>query len=374
MLNVEADYHQNQMPPKAPLKPLLVRAFSGEPIERPPVWLMRQAGRYMHEYQAVRQKTDFMTLCKTPALAAEVSMQPILAFGMDAVIVFSDILPPAEAMGLALTFGDKGPCFPNALLPDQVASLRIPEPEADLGFMLETLKILRRELSSPEHQDRALIGFAGAPWTLATYMIEGAIASEKGRHLHKTKAWLYNRPSVLHALLEKLALTIGRYLIAQIHAGAQAVQLFDTWAGHLSAREYAEFALPYQRRVISAVRQAHPEIPVIMYARGMRGCLPLLTQSGATVLSLDEFSDLSESRSALDANGFADLALQGNLDPVALWQADPERLTELTKQTLASGGSRRYGFNLGHGVLQYTPRDHVARVVDTAQAFRWQAP
>ncbi|MEB3245093.1 MAG: uroporphyrinogen decarboxylase [Vampirovibrionales bacterium] len=355
-------------PPAGPdnTQPLLIRALSGQhAIERPPVWLMRQAGRYMHEYQAVRAKADFMTLCKTPELAVEVSMQPIKAFDMDASIVFSDILPPAEAMGLKLIFNDAGPCFPEPLKPDGLSQLRIPDPKADLGFMLETLKLLRAELP----REKALLGFAGAPWTLATYMIEG----QTSRHLHQIKSWLYNAPRTLTQLLAMLSETVARYLIAQIEAGAQALQLFDTWAGQLHPETYQQFVLPYQQQVIAAVKAAHPGVPVILYARGSRGLLPLLARSGATVLSLDEHTDLGATHQWLVENQMSHVALQGNLDPVMLWQASAQTVAQAARQIAQTGmalnAGKGYGFNLGHGILPKTPRENVQRVIEAIKSM-----
>lgn len=331
--------------------PRLVRACRRETLDRPPVWLMRQAGRYMSEYQAVRQKVGFLDLCKNPELAAEVSLQPYRAFGMDAVIMFSDILIPPEAMGQEVVFGDGGPKFPNPLQSaSDVDRLIIPDPVEKTGFVMDILRKLRLELS--HDPDTALIGFAGAPWTLATYMIEGG----GSRHFAKIKGMMYDAPEVLHRLLGKLSETVSLYLNAQIEAGAQAVQLFDTWGGILSAEEYRQFILPYHQQIISNLNRK--QAPVILYVNNSRGLLPLMAEADPDVISIDPLTSITEARQIL-GSGFA---LQGNLDSVALFSA-PDVLAPKVQSVLREGGNQGYIFNLGHGILPPTPVDNVRLLV-----------
>ncbi len=334
--------------------PRLVQACHKIPLDRPPIWMMRQAGRYLPEYQAIRDKVAFLGLCKNPELAAEVSLQPLRRFGMDGVIMFSDILIPVEAMGVPLEFTEKGPHLPQTIQSQHdIERLIIPDPIEKTGFVMETLRLLQHELStSPEV---ALIGFAGAPWTLASYMLEGGVS----RNFTETKAFLYNEPALMHQLLEKIAQTVTIYLQAQMEAGAQVVQLFDSWAGTVSEETYQEFILPYQQQVISGLKST-TEVPVILYVNGSRGLLPLLKQSGADVISVDWQTSLSQARQILGS----DVALQGNLDPNALFTR-PDVLKPIVEAMLVEGGSQGYIFNLGHGVLPKTPIENVKLVVDT---------
>ena len=235
---------------------LMIRAARGEAVERTPVWMMRQAGRYLPEYRAVRGQTEFLTLCKTPELAVEVSLQPYRILGVDAVIMFSDILIPVEAMGQEVTLTEKkGPQLPEPIRTrSQVDRLIVPDPIEKTGFVMEILQILRRELDG----GIPLIGFAGAPWTLAAYMVEGG----GSKSYAEIKRMMFAEPKTLHALLDKIADTVILYLNAQIAAGAQIVQLFDSWAGELSPTDYAEFALPYERKIFAALnREGHLAAP-----------------------------------------------------------------------------------------------------------------
>jgi uroporphyrinogen decarboxylase len=336
----------------SPKSPRLVRACRKEKLDRPPVWLMRQAGRYMPEYRAIREKVGFLELCKSPDMAAEVSLQPYHAFGMDGVIMFSDILVPPEAMGMEVVFGDAGPTFPNPLQNTaDIDRLIVPDPVEKTGFVMELLRKLKTELSnSPE---TALIGFAGAPWTLATYMVEGG----GSKHFAKIKGLMYESPEALHRLLGKLSETISLYLNAQIEAGAQVVQLFDTWGGILSAEEYRRFILPYHRQIIDSLQR--DQAPVILYVNNSRGLLPLMAEAGPDVISVDPLSSISEARNILGSR----FALQGNLDPVALF-AQPETLKPMVQSLLLEGGNQGYVFNLGHGILPPTPVENVRLLVD----------
>ncbi len=333
--------------------PLLLRAAQGEVLERPPVWLMRQAGRYMAEYQAIRGKTNFLTLCKTPDLAVEVSLQPYRAFGMDAVIMFSDILIPPEAMGLPLEFNEKGPVLPEPLkTPADLKRLHIPDPQTETPFVLEILRTLRAELP-PEV---ALLGFAGAPWTLAAYMIEGGVS----KNYTQLKQWMHNEPEALHRLLGMLTETVTVYLQAQVAAGAQVVQLFDTWAGIVPASVYREWILPYERQIIQAI-----PAPVTLYVNGSAHLLADMATSGAAIISVDWLTPLDEARRLVGPGP----VLQGNLDPNTLF-ARPEVLKPQVQQMVETGMAQGpYIANLGHGVLPKTPVENVRLFVDTVQQF-----
>jgi len=334
--------------------PRLVRACRGEALDRPPVWLMRQAGRYMPEYQAIRGNIKFMDLCKNVDLAVEVSLQPYKAFGMDGVIMFSDILTIPNAMGMDLHFSEgKGPIFSEPIRHvDQVAKLPIPDPHKDISYVPEILGRLKKELASDPAT--ALIGFSGSPWTLAAYMIEGG-SSKNFTHL---KTWMLTQPDALHTLLDKLAKSVIIYLNAQIEAGAQVVQLFDTWAGILSREEYTEFVLPYHRQILQTLKR--DQAPAILYVNNSRGLLDLMQQAGPDVISVDTTTSLTEARKILGSN----IPLQGNLDSNALF-ADAQTLTRLVTELCDEGGNQNYIFNLGHGILPTTPVENVRLLVDT---------
>lgn len=338
--------------------PRLIRACFGETLDRPPVWLMRQAGRYLPEYQAIRQQVDFLTLCKTPDLAVEVSLQPYRIFGMDGVILFSDILVPAEAMGMRLEFTDKGPCFPEPLRSKaMIDKLCIPDPEEKTGFVMDIVRRLRQALRS--NSEAALIGFAGAPWTLASYMIEGGVS----RNFTGLKAWMYNDPETLHTLLHKLAETVILYLNAQIAAGVQVVQLFDTWAGILAESEYRTFILPYQQQVIQGISRRN--VPVILYVNGSAHLLEAMAETGPDVISVDALTPLDVARQRVSEIN-PNIVLQGNLDPNILF-ARTEIVRQKVTDMLSLGGNQGYICNLGHGVLPETPRESVTCMIETVK-------
>jgi uroporphyrinogen decarboxylase len=340
--------------------PRLVKSCLGEQLDRPPVWLMRQAGRYMPEYRAIREKTGFLDLCKNPDLAAEVSLQPYHAFGMDAVIMFSDILIPPEAMGLEVVFGNGGPTVTNPIRHvADIHQLIIPDPMERMGFVPALLGKLRQALL--DNPETALIGFSGAPWTLATYMIEGG----GSRHFSYIKGMLFEQPEALKQLLDKISETVILYLNAQIEAGAQVLQLFDTWAGILSVQQYQTFVLPFHQKIIRALKRVNPQgqtVPIVLYVNNSRGLLPLMAQAGADVISLDTTTSVTEARKILGAK----TVLQGNLDPVALFSPQPV-LEVLTKTLLQEGGNQRHIMNLGHGILPQTPVENVRLFVDTVK-------
>lgn len=329
-----------------------MRACRREPVRRTPVWFMRQAGRYMPEYRAIKERATFLEMCKTPDLAVEVTLQPIRALGVDAAILFSDILIPVEAMGVEIEFAP-GPHIRNPVrTPADVEALRVPDPTAAVPFVLEAVRRLRGELPPTV----PLIGFCGAPWTLANYVVEGGGAKEFVR----MKQLCYEDPPTAERLLDKLANANAAYLAAQLAAGAQTVQIFDTWAGILDPDDYARWALPYVQRMIRAVKASAPGSPVIYFARDSGCLLPLFDQSGADVLSIDWRIPLDRVRTMV-GSGFA---LQGNLDPVALF-APWDELRRRTDRVLErAGDASGHIFNLGHGILVGTPVDSVRRLVD----------
>ena len=309
---------------------------------------MRQAGRYLPEYRAMRAKVDFLTLCKTPDLAAEVALQPIERFGMDGCVIFSDILIAVEAMGAPVSFGDAGPKLdrPVRTLSD-VERLHVPDPVKKMQFTLDALRLARAALA-----DRAaLVGFVGGPFTLASYLIEGG----GSKTYATTKQLLYSEPALMHALLAKLSQTIAAFAAAQVAAGAQVIQVFDTWAGELSPAAYDEFAVPYQAEVIEGAKRA--DVPVILFVNGCAGKLDAMTRAGADVLSIDWRIGLDDVREQVGDR----VALQGNVDPCVLL-ATPDAVTGAAHAAMASAGPRGHILNLGHGVLPATP-------LECAQAF-----
>ena len=329
-----------------------LRACRREPVSRTPVWFMRQAGRYMPEYRAIKERASFLEMCRTPDLAVEVTLQPVRALGVDAAILFSDILITAEAMGIRVEFAP-GPQIPEPVRSRaDVEALRVPDPAAAVPFVLEAVRRLRAELP-PEVP---LIGFSGAPWTLANYVVEGGGSKEFVR----MKQLCYEDPETAELLLDKLAATNAAYLAAQIAAGAQAVQIFDTWAGILDPDDYARWALPYVQRMVRAVKASAPDAPVIYFARDSGCALPLLDRSGADVLSIDWRIPLDRARETFGHG----LALQGNLDPVALFAPWDELRRRADLVLERAGRMPGHIFNLGHGILVGTPVDSVRRLVD----------
>jgi uroporphyrinogen decarboxylase len=334
---------------------LMIRAALGLPVERTPVWMMRQAGRYLPEYRAVRKDIDFLTLCKTPELAVEVSLQPFRILGVDAVIMFSDILIPVEAMGQEVLLTEKkGPELPAPVrTASQVDKLIVPDPVEKTGFVMEIIRTLRGELNGAV----PLIGFAGAPWTLAAYMVEGG----GSKNYAEIKRMMFAEPRTLHRLLEKIADAIILYLKAQIEAGAQMVQLFDSWAGELSRVDYREFALPYEQKIFQALDRG--VVPTTLFINGCGTYLEDMAESGADVLSIDWRVDLASARRRIGNN----LTIQGNLDPCVLLSS-PEVVTRKTRELLAAGGGVRHILNLGHGILPMTPVENARAFVSAAKS------
>lgn len=327
-----------------------LRACRGEKTDFTPVWFMRQAGRYLPDYQRVRRKVSFLELCKSPDLCTEVTLQPIDIFGFDAAILFSDILIPMEAMNLALEFHEgRGPIFPQPVRTRRaVDALVVPDPETAVPFVLDTIRLLRRELRVP------LIGFAGAPFTLATYLIEGGSSKV---FLH-TKKMMFQEPELYHNLLAKITACTSAYLQAQARAGAQALQIFDSWAGVLAPCDYGRFALPYVQSIISDLR-AVTDIPIIYFANNGATLIGQTVTAGADVLGIDWRLPLRDAVAQAGSH-----AIQGNLDPLALFLPH-EALEKRVADMLAEArDARGYIFNLGHGIQPETPPDQVRITVD----------
>jgi uroporphyrinogen decarboxylase len=338
---------------------LLLRACRRETVERPPVWMMRQAGRYLPEYRKVRERADFLTMVGTPELAVEVTLQPVDLIGVDAAIIFSDILVVPQAMGLTLTVDEGvGPRFPAPLrTPADFARLREVVPEESLAHVLEAIRLTRRELDGRV----PLIGFAGAPWTLASYMIEGG----GSKSWAVAKRFLLEHPAEAHALLARLARAVGAFLKAQVAAGAQVVQLFESWAGALGPDDFRIFALPYLADAVRTAKAAGA--PVIAFAPGAGWALEEIARAtGADVLGIDWQTE------AAVANRRAapfPVALQGNLDPCWLY-ATPVEIRRRTRDMLAAFGGRGHIANLGHGILPDVPPAHARAFVDTVKEWR----
>jgi len=329
-----------------------LKACRGEKVDYTPVWLMRQAGRYMKEYQEVRSKVDFLTLCKTPELATKVTLQPIDILGVDAAILFSDILIPVEAMGMHLEFSDKkGPVLGEPVRNKSGADkLIIPDTEDSMPFVLETIRMLRRELENRV----PLIGFSGAPFTLATYIIEGG----SSKNFVHTKRIMYQNPGLFEGLLEKITATVIEYLSAQIKAGAQAVQLFDSWAGILAPYDYENIIFPYVKTAIKALRKF--DVPVIYFVNDCAGLIKVIKKSGADVIGIDWRVDMHKAAKKLGKK----VSIQGNLDPCVLF-APKEHIEERVQDILnAAETARGHIFNLGHGILPETPVENAIAMVE----------
>jgi uroporphyrinogen decarboxylase len=325
-----------------------LRACRGESVDVTPIWLMRQAGRYLPEYRKVREGASFEEMCKKPELAVEVTLQPLRRFALDASIVFSDILIPLEPMGSPFHISEgEGPVIerPVRSLAD-IDRLRQPDPN-ELDFVLEAIRQLRRELKVP------LIGFAGAPFTLASYLVEGG----SSKSFHRIKSLLYQEPAGAAKLLSLLAETVGHYLVAQAKAGAQVVQIFDSWAGQLSPDDYETFALPYAKRAVEIAKTSG--VPVIYFCKGGSAYLERCAQSGADVIGLDYNTRLDTARARLGTQ-----AVQGNLDPCKLFAPKETLVAEAIDIVRQNAKRPGHIFNLGHGVLPPTNPDHVAALVD----------
>ncbi|MFO1204598.1 MAG: uroporphyrinogen decarboxylase [Burkholderiales bacterium] len=341
-----------------PKNDTFLRALLREPTPYTPIWIMRQAGRYLPEYNQTRARAgSFLDLCRNPDLATEVTLQPLARFPLDAAIVFSDILTIPDAMGLGLYFAEgEGPKLERPLRDEwEIRDLSAPDVLGQLGYVLETVSQVRRALDN----EVPLIGFSGSPFTLACYMVEGGGSTD----FHTLKKLLYARPDLLHHILEVTAAAVTAYLNAQIEHGAQAVMLFDTWGGMLSHAAFHTFSAPYLRRVVSGLRREHQgmRVPSIVFTKGGGLWLETLAECGADALGLDWTVDIGAARQRVGSR----LALQGNLDPAVLLST-PEVVRHEAKQILTGFGSGAgHVFNLGHGVSQFTPPENVAVLVDT---------
>ncbi|HUN65763.1 MAG TPA: uroporphyrinogen decarboxylase [Bacteroidota bacterium] len=335
---------------------LFIDSCFRKPVPRTPVWMMRQAGRYLPEYRAVRARADFLTLCRTPALAAEVTLQPVDILGVDAAIIFSDILVVPEAMGMELVIeeGQGGPRFPHPLRSaSDIGRLSIPGAADRLGYVMDAIRTAKRELRGRV----PLIGFSGSPWTLAAYMVEG----HGSKNFRFPKELICNNPALAHELLEKTARVVARYLAAQIDAGADAVQIFDTWGGLLTPPAFREFSLRYIETIVREIRR--PGIPVIVFCKDCAHHLPEIAQTGCDVVGLDWTFGLGEARQLAAGK----VALQGNMDPTILY-ARPERIREEVRSLLAAYGPHPgHIFNLGHGILPDIPVDHARAFIEAVK-------
>src|SRR3974390_132544 len=333
-------------------KELFLRACRCEPVPRVPVWMMRQAGRYLPEYREIRAKHSFLTVCKTPDLAVEVSVQPFRRLGVDAIIIFSDILIPAEAMGLELELEDAGPNLPNPVRTEaDVRKLHTFDPEQETGFLMEALRRTVRQVGP----DVPVLGFAASPWTLACYMVEGK--TKEG--FATVKNFLYREPKVFRELLHRIAQATIPYLKGQIQAGVSAVQLFDTWCGELDLQDYTEFVVPAVQEVIAGIGSA---VPVIYYTKASHHLLPSVVKAGANVLSVDWRVPLSTVRKLAGPK----VALQGNLDPAILFGPE-DKIRTATLGIVEELGGHGHILNLGHGILQHTPVENAQLFIRTGQ-------
>ncbi len=343
--------------------PRLLRAARGEVVDRPPVWMMRQAGRYMKAYRDLREiYPSFRDRSEKPDVAIEISLQPWRAFQPDGVILFSDIVTPLPGLGVEMDIGEgKGPIIDNPIRSQaQVDHLRPLDPESSLPFIRTILQALRQEVGN----ESTVLGFVGAPWTLAAYMVEG-----KGSKTYSIiKQMAFSDPTILHQLLNKLADAIAIYVRYQIDCGAQVVQMFDSWAGQLSPQDYDTFALPYQQKVFQQVKQTHPDTPLILLVSGGAGVLERMAKSGADIITVDWSVDMAEARARLGKH----VKVQGNLDPGVLFGSH-DFIRDRIIDTVRKAGNWGHILNLGHGVLPETPEENVAFFFKTAKELNINA-
>lgn len=339
----------------------LIKALLKQPVDKTPIWIMRQAGRYLPEYRETRAKAgDFLTLCKTPELACEVTLQPLKRFDLDAAILFSDILTIPDAMGQGLYFAEgEGPRFEKVIQNSRdVQALGIPDPENELAYVMNAIRVIKKELTN-----LPLIGFAGSPWTLATYMVEGGST----REFIKIKSMLYREPQLLHGLLETLAGSVAQYLNAQIAAGVDAVMIFDTWGGVLSTPAYREFSLHYMSQIVSQLNREHAgkKIPVILFTKGAGLWLEDIAASGCDAIGLDWTINIADAKKRVGDK----VALQGNMDPAMLFAA-PDRIRQEANTILNDfGDGTGHVFNLGHGINKAVDPEHLKVLVEEVHGF-----
>lgn len=342
--------------------PLLVKALQRRVLDRPPVWLMRQAGRYMAEYRELKEKYSFLELCKSPELSCEVTMQPIRYLNPDAAILFADILLPLESMGLEVAF-NPGPQIGNPIRDrSDIENLRPVDVEKSLGYVFDAVSAIRKELdasyANPER--KALLGFAGAPWTMACYMLD----QTPFKHFMGTQVFAARSKESIHLLLDTMTPMLIEYLSLQAQRGADAVQLFDTWAGNLSEDAYREFALPYTQRIVEALQAR--DIPVVVYVNGSSHLLQAMIDSGACAISVDARTSLRKAHEL----GQGNVAVQGNFDPCDLFLPKDEVISKTQAMLDSMKGVEGYLVNLGHGILQKTPPENVKAFVETVQSYR----
>lgn len=330
---------------------IFLRACAGKKTEYKPVWLMRQAGRYLPEYQKVRSKVDFLTLCKTPELAAEVTIQPVDILNVDVAILFSDILVPIEPMGMQLEFSEnKGPVFHNPVRTTaDIAALRAIDAQSDVPYVMDTIKLLKQALKVP------LIGFSGAPFTLATYMIEGG----SSRNFIHTKRMMYQEPDMFHSLMKLVSGVVTGYLLAQIRAGVDTVQIFDSWVGALSPSDFERYALPYVQEIIRTVQTAERKVPIIYFAFNCSGMIDQVKKAGADIYGLDWRINIAKAVDQLDRM----YVVQGNLDPCVLFGTRETIHAEVKRVLEGARYAPNHIFNLGHGILPETPVDSAKAMV-----------
>lgn len=333
---------------------LLLESAKGNLVSTTPIWLMRQAGRYLPEYQEVREKVSFLEACQNPEIAATISLQPWKRFGFDGVIVFSDIMIPAQAMGVEMTF-NPGPIIKKPLrFMKDLVKLEMFDPQDKTSFVLDALKILKNEIS----QETTLIGFCGAPFTVASYLIEGKHSDD----FSVVKKMIHDEPLFLHLLLDKLTFVMTRYLKAQIESGADIVQLFDTHVSWLTEEEYLQFAFPYEKRIVDEIKKS---VPIILFTKETKNFLNGIRQMEAPIVSVDANTSLLDARASLGNS----IVLQGNLNPEILRSGTKEDIEKETKNILNQMSEQKHIFNLGHGVLPNTPVENVSYLVDVVRNY-----
>ena len=334
---------------------LFLRALRGETVSRPPVWMMRQAGRYLPEFMAIREKYDFFTRCQTPELASEITVQPIRRYGMDAAILFSDILVVPQAMDIEVQMKPGfGPYLPNPIREaSDLEKVIVPDVEDSLGYVMGAIRMTKEKLQD----EIPLIGFAGAPWTLLCYCVEG----QGSKTFDKAKGFCYTQPDAAHELLQRITDTTIAYLRAKVAAGVNAVQLFDSWGGLLSPQDYQEFSWPYQQQIIAALKDL---VPVIVFAKGCWYALGEMANSGAAALGIDWTCSPKKAR---ELSG-GQITLQGNFDPARLL-SPPGEIKKQVTEMIRAFGKDRYIANLGHGILPNIPLDHAKAFIDAVKTY-----
>ncbi len=335
---------------------LYLRALKGEPVNRPPVWMMRQAGRYLPEFMEIREKYDFFTRCRTPELASEITVQPIRRYGMDAAILFSDILVVPQAMNIEVQMKPGfGPYLPDPIRQkEDLDKVVVPDVHSELGYVMQAIGMTKEKLQN----EIPLIGFAGSPWTLLCYCVEG----QGSKTFDKAKGFCFSQPDAAHTLLQKITDTTIAYLKAKIAAGADAVQLFDSWGGLLSPQDYMEFSWPYQQQIISALKDL---APVIVFAKGCWFALEAMAGSGASALGVDWTCSPENARKWTGGK----ITLQGNFDPSRLL-SPPEDIKNRVTEMIRAFGKDRYIANLGHGILPNIPLDHAKAFIDAVKEYK----